>query len=873
MLRNTDTALQNNDRLSDLETVFQQLVLLDRAVSEADIHDSLNKLLEAVGKYTRADRAYIFIDLNSDKIFSNAYEWCGEGVIPQIDNLQQIHSYDMPVWYDIFSKGKNIIIENIEDIKEIMPDEYEMLKAQDIRTEISFPIYHSSKLLGFIGVDNPEISESQSLISILEVIGGHLGSSWSLFNANKSLREKDDRLGENERALEKEKNVLERLCMDYTSVYYLDLYTDEFEVMKLRDGSNASDLLQDENITTFSELLEKYAQRYISEESVDEFRHWLSNSHLKELLSSRERGIYRYTSRPNIRGQKYFEVQAIRVKQNEQEFGIILGFRYIDDIVLQEQERQAELEKALAESRLNNEIVSAISKIYFSIYRIDLPNDYCEEISGNTEIHRLTGKTGRAAARMTELCNTFVADEYHDTVMKFFDLSTLPERLSTDDTVAAEYLAKDGNWHLARFIAKKRDFSGKVTHVLYVTALISAEKRREQNLIILAEDARRANEAKTEFLSRMAHDIRTPMNAVGGFTSIAMANVNDPEKVKKNLEQVEIACGYLQQIVNDALDLAEIGKGKAKVHNEETSISDVFADYEETIRGAMPEKHLNIVCRKHDIIHDCVLTDPLRLRQIYMNLLSNALKFTPGGGTVEFEIYEEELPEKGRVRLVSIIKDNGIGMTPQYMRVMYDRFSRAVDTRLNKVRGSGLGLSIVKELIDLMGGHIEASSALGKGTTFKVTFELDYTDRKHEHKHECRIDGKYDECIGMRILVAEDNDLNYEIAEELLKLHGVICDHAENGQVCVNIFRESAPFYYSAILMDLQMPVMDGLRAARLIRSTDSDYARKIPIIALSANSFSEDVKASLDAGMDEHLSKPFDADKLLELLMLHKNK
>ena len=384
MLRNTDTALQNNDRLSDLETVFRQLVLLDRAVSEEDIQDSLNKLLEAVGKYTRADRAYIFIDVNSDKIFSNAYEWCGEGVIPQIDNLQQIHSYDMPVWYDIFSKGKNIIIENIEDIKEIMPDEYEMLKVQDIRTEISFPIYHSSKLLGFIGVDNPEISESQSLISILEVIGGHLGSSWALFNANKSLREKDDRLGENERALEKEKNVLERLCMDYTSVYYLDLYTDEFEVMKLRDGSNASSVLKDEKITKFSVLLEKYTQRYISEEFADDFRQWLSNAHLRELLSSRERTVYRYTSRPNIRGQKYFEVQAIRVKQDEREFGIILGFRYIDDIVLQEQERQAELEKALAESRLNNEIVSAISKIYFSIYRIDLPNDYCEEISGNT---------------------------------------------------------------------------------------------------------------------------------------------------------------------------------------------------------------------------------------------------------------------------------------------------------------------------------------------------------------------------------------------------------------------------------------------------------------------------------------------------------
>lgn len=873
MFRNSDTALQNNDRLSDLETVFSQLVLLDRVSSEEDMHGSLNKLLEAVGKYTRAERAYIFVDKDMSQVFSNAYEWCDEGVIPQIDNLQQLHAYDMPVWYDSFLNGKSIIIDDIESVKETMPSEYEILKVQDIRTEISFPIYHSSKLLGFIGVDNPEISESQSLISILEVIGGHLGSAWALFKANRNLRESENKLGENRRALKKEKDVLDRLCMDYTSVYYIDLYTDKFEVMKLRDGSNASVILAGGDITHFSDLLEKYTQRYISPEYADGFTEWLSNSHLKEMLSSRERAVYRYTSRPSIRGQKYFEVQAIRVRHDDKEFGIILGFRYIDDIVLQEQERQAELEKALAESRLNNEIVSAISKIYFSIYRIDLPNDYYEEISGNTEIHRLTGKNGRAAAKMSELCDSFVSDEYQKAMKKFFDLASLPERLAADDTVAAEYLAKDGNWHLARFIAKKRDFSGQVTHVLYVTALISAEKRREQNLIILAEDARRANEAKTEFLSRMAHDIRTPMNAVRGFTSIAMANVNDSEKVKKSLEQVEIAGGYLQQIVNDVLDLTEIEKGKVRVHNEETSISEVFADYEETIRGAMPEKHLNIVCRKHDIIHDCVLTDPLRLRQIYMNLLSNAMKFTPVGGTVEFEIYEEELPEKNRVRLVSVIKDTGIGMTPEYMRVMYDRFSRAVDTRLNKVRGSGLGLAIVKELTDLMGGHIEAESALGKGTKFTVSFDLDYTEQKHEKEHECRIEGKYDGCIGMRILIAEDNDINYEIAEELLKLHGVMCDRAENGEICVKEFAESAPCYYSAVLMDLQMPVMDGLQAARLIRSIDSDYARKIPIIALSANAFDDDVKASLDAGMNEHLSKPFDVDRLLELLVKHKAK
>jgi signal transduction histidine kinase/ActR/RegA family two-component response regulator len=705
-------------KLYYMDEILHKISSMSQAENEKQLDDITPSILKSVGKYTAADRAYIF-EWSSEKkeSFKNTFEWCASGIEPQIQNLQKVPVCLMQNWVETFIQKKNIIIYDLEEIAEEIPQEYEILKPQNIHALIAVPIYTNHKFIGFIGLDNPDLNQNMVSMNLLSDVGCHMGS------------------------------VREKLRM-----------------MK-------------------------------------------------------------------------------------------------------------ELEDALETANLNGEIIDSISKLYWLIYRMNLEAGTYEEISAGNEMHKLTGKHGKTEEAFQHAINTIVDGEHQEMMKKFFDTSTLADRLKDTESIAVEYRAKSGSWHLARFIAKNRDFSGKVTHVLYVTALISAEKRRELNLIILAEDARRANEAKTEFLSRMAHDIRTPMNAVGGFTSIAMANVNDPEKVKKNLEQVEIACGYLQQIVNDALDLAEIGKGKAKVHNEETSISEVFADYEETIRGAMPEKHLNIVCRKHDIIHDCVLTDPLRLRQIYMNLLSNALKFTPGGGTVEFEIYEEELPEKGRVRLVSIIKDNGIGMTPQYMRVMYDRFSRAVDTRLNKVRGSGLGLSIVKELIDLMGGHIEASSALGKGTTFKVTFELDYTDRKHEHKHECRIDGKYDECIGMRILVAEDNDLNYEIAEELLKLHGVICDRAENGQVCVNIFRESAPFYYSAILMDLQMPVMDGLRAARLIRSTDSDYARKIPIIALSANSFSEDVKASLDAGMDEHLSKPFDADKLLELLMLHKNK
>ena len=855
-------------QLDELEIIFQQLAQIDRGYSSAESCIRIQELLHVIGVYTGAERVYIFETIESEQIFTNTFEWCAAGVEPQIDNLQMLSAEDMPVWYQTFREGESIAIQDLEEIRKTMPLEYEILKPQGIQSELSFPIICRQRLIGFIGLDNPDMTNSQRFQNLLSVVGRHLGSTWVNSHVEQLLKENQDMLAENQQKLAEEQRFMEVLCRDFTTVYYLNLLTGIVRILKIDGKSNTSrmeDLSIRENCE-YEPFLKLYADQYVTKEYAQELKEKLSLKNLRESLKDRERIYYRYRSIPNERGYQYFEAQAIRIDQSDDNFEIMLGFRHIDDIVAEEQRHQEELTKALEETRQSNQTISAISKIYVSILRVNLVRDFYEEISGEDELHRTTGKTGSASEKMREISETLVAAEYRDRVRKFFDLSTLQERMEEEDTVAAEYIASDGNWHMTRFIAEKRDMSGRVTHVLYVTRVISDSKRREQSWIIIAEEANRQNAAKTDFLSRMAHDIRTPMNAIRGFTQIAKANVTDSQKVMEGLQKIEVAEKYLQQIVDDVLDLTRIESGQMRLEPVDTKVSEVFQDFAGLMKSTQSKK-LEFICRKHDIIYDDVRVDSMRLKQIYTNLLSNAIKYTPEGGTVTFEVYEEEIPQSDKVRLISVIQDTGIGMTPEYMKEMYHKFSREVDTRVNKVRGTGLGLSIVKQLVDLMQGTIEATSELHKGTTFRVALELPYLTEVAETEPEAETKISADICRGMHLLVAEDNDLNYEVVHELLDMYGITCVHAENGAVCVEKFQSAKPRTFDAILMDMQMPVMDGLEATRAIRHMEQNGGSAIPIIAMTANAFSSDVQKCMDAGMNAHLAKPFDIEQLLDVL------
>lgn len=382
--------------------------------------------------------------------------------------------------------------------------------------------------------------------------------------------------------------------------------------------------------------------------------------------------------------------------------------------------------------------------------------------------------------------------EYLPYVEPFFDLSTLAERLWHEDSVMLEYPVRDGNWHLARFIVQTRGKNGEAEQVLFAMRLYSEEKRREKDLMSAADVARRANEAKSEFLSRMSHDIRTPMNVIMGFTNIALQHADDPGKMKECLEKIRVSGSNLQELIDDVPDISRIESGEFKIVSQPVKLPELFDFYCQAIAG--------------------------------------------------------------------------IGMTPEFMEQMYSAFSRAVDTRVNKVRGSGLGLAIVKKIVDLMGGAIEAESKVGKGTTFRVTLDLpDAADDAETEEHTETAITLPEKPL--TVLVAEDNDLNYEITAEQLRGYRLHCVRAVNGQDCLQRIEQAAPDEFDAILMDMQMPVMNGLKATAAIRKLDSETAKHIPIIALTANAYHEDIQKCLAAGMNAHLSKPINIDRAVRTI------
>ncbi len=403
------------------------------------------------------------------------------------------------------------------------------------------------------------------------------------------------------------------------------------------------------------------------------------------------------------------------------------------------------------------------------------------------------------------------------------------------------------------------------THILMIN----------RQLRITAKVAEEASSAKTRFLSSMSHDIRTPMNAVVGMTEIAKKNLNDPQYVSACLDKVTLAGNHLITLINDILDISKVESGKMRLETAPVNIDKLMNNITDIIRPQLANKSIKFDCHIHDIPFNCIMADNLRLTQIYMNLLSNAYKYTKDKGHIELELYEElENCCNDCVRLVYRLKDNGIGMSEKFMSTMYDSFERAESSTISKIQGSGLGLAIVKQFTDMMGGTIDCASEEGKGTEFIVRIEFPIASNSDNKSDIHGSDAEYtkEEFDGMRLLVAEDNDLNYEIVQTMLEDYGIICERAENGSECVDMLTSSPDDYYDMVLMDVQMPVMNGREAAKIIRKSEVPYVRDIKIVAVTADAFAEDIQACLDAGMNYHVSKPIDIKNLLGILRHERN-
>jgi signal transduction histidine kinase/ActR/RegA family two-component response regulator len=385
-----------------------------------------------------------------------------------------------------------------------------------------------------------------------------------------------------------------------------------------------------------------------------------------------------------------------------------------------------------------------------------------------------------------------------------------------------------------------------------------------KTLKVAAREAASANKAKTDFLSTMSHDIRTPMNAIIGLTTIAEKNIDDKEAVKENLRKITLASNHLLTLINDILDISKVESGKLNLSPQNFSIAEMMENIVNISEPMIKDKNIDFNYHVSKLDTEYIYADKLRLNQIYINILSNAIKYTEDGGRISMDMREEQSQKPGCVKLTYVVSDSGIGMSPEFMQNMYQPFSREKDSRVDRIQGTGLGLAITKKMVDLLGGVIECQSEQGKGTTFTVILDLPVADRQKDvMNHEPENDDL--NLQGMNILVAEDNDINWEIISTILDMYGIKAERAENGRICVEKMKAASEGSYDLIFMDIQMPEMNGLDATRAIRALDNAWASSIPIIAMTADAFSENITECLNAGMNGHIAKPIDVNLVIK--------
>lgn len=459
-------------------------------------------------------------------------------------------------------------------------------------------------------------------------------------------------------------------------------------------------------------------------------------------------------------------------------------------------------------------------------------------------------------------------------IRKIFHDNFYSTRFSLGDYQA---MGGDGKYHWLHeevtFHENTKD--GKVFYGTYldVDEEVAMRKERESQLEkekALRLEAMAANEAKSDFLSRMSHDIRTPLNGIIGMTYLAKME-NNPPKTKDCLDKIDTSSKFLLGLINDVLDMTKAERNKIVLNLEPYSLAEYNSYLDAVIAPLIKEKGQHFVLNEKTAEYNHLpLSDKLRTNQIFFNLLSNAVKYTPEGGTIRYDIFSRYDSKRNKLCIVHTISDNGIGMSAEFQKVLFQPFTQEGRNDVSSTRGSGLGLSIVKRLVDLMGGKVEVESVQGQGSTFKVRLEFDAAEASPETKAKSNpaVPSSDYGCLkGKHILLCEDHPLNQEIAKRILENEGVIVQIAINGKAGVDDFSTSPIAYYDAILMDIRMPVMDGFEAAKEIRSLPRADAKNIPIIAMTADAFKEDVDHCFSVGMNAHLAKPISPESLYRSL------
>lgn len=850
-------------REAPMEMIFSQLLILDQISDRATYDALIPSLLENIGQITHANRAYIFsIHEEEECYYRNAYEWCQDGVTPQIENLQHVPAALIPYWDGTLRRGKAISIWDLETVRDTMPAEYEILHAQDIRSIAVLPIFAAGKFVGFIGLDDPDQSVYDIASKMLQVISGHLGCIRSHLDAQETLRESRAQLESQLISLQRETYLVDALASDYRCIVRCNLTQDTAQTIKgsTRCPTGTSGV--------FSEWVRKAYDEYIIHASAPDFLSFFDRKQLLAALSAKQILNYRLEVVLDEAGHRYLEVQIAPLHSVEDgQHKIAIGIRSIDDLVLREKCLEAKKERARKHLQFRKDLIATIGKIYCAIYFLDLDKGTYMEITGKSAYQNTLGNEGLLNKGNRIVRRFLVAPESQASMKDFLDPSTLSDRLRERDTLCQSYLTTDGIWHLGRFLVKGRHEDGSIATLLYTIHDIDETKRAEiayqEELKKSAREAQIANQAKTDFLRRMSHDIRTPINGILGMIEIADNHPTDIEKLKDCRHKIRQAAGTLLSMVSDILDMNKLESGMLEPESVPFDIWALLMEVNHLTEMQAPAYGVTVHVKNPPFPVRRVIGSPTFLRRVLLNIASNALKYNRRGGRIEFSCDKIELTGE-KVYFTLTCADTGIGMSPSFQQRAFEPFTQESNTARTHYMGTGLGLSIVKEFISKMGGTITLSSQKDVGTRFTITipFTIDHASQEAETVSQSPVS-----LSGLHVLLVEDNELNREIALCLLEKEGMEITTCENGAEAVKAFRESPLGYYDLILMDIMMPVMDGYEASRRIRSLPRRDASLIPIFAMTANAFQDDIEKSHQSGMNEHLTKPLHTKTMLDAI------
>lgn len=664
-----------------------------------------------------------------------------------------------------------------------------------------------------------------------------------------SLEERADLSLSQEQRVQK---LLLGLGNDYTIVLLINLANDHFEIILNQISNN---IAKQDKTLHYTDYLDNYANRFVLPESREDMKRILRPDNLSRHFKSHDDLYFRFASIPNTLGQTHFEAHAVR-QYKENEHFVVIGFRCVDRIVEKELAYQKELSKAYRLARQQLDVITASLPGGLKI-SYDDPQYSFKYVS--KQYAAILGYT--VDEFMKASGGTIIGIAHPDDVEAGISEALAQYEKSDHYAITYRMKCKDGSYkYIEDHGHKVINRDGAVEHWNLIL-----DKDELVTKSIELETARKADEAKTAFLSRMSHDIRTPLNGIIGLLEYALRHPEDIETIRKNRKKAYIAANHLLSLVNDILELNKLDEKNVSLVHAPFDLLSLLLEVNTIAEMRAADYGINLHVHKNctNLAQRYVYGSPLHVKQILINIISNAIKYNHAGGSVWCEMQEKDLSAE-KVQFTFIVKDNGIGMNHEFLQKIFDPFVQAEqDDARTRFHGSGLGMAIVKGLVDHMGGTISIDSTPDVGTTIAVT--LPFYKAKAEDCPVKKENFRAKDLHGTRALLVEDNELNMDIAKFILQDAHIEVTEAHNGLEALNHFSESPVGYYDIILMDIMMPTMDGMTATKTIRALPRKDAKLIPIFAMTANAFAEDIEETKKAGMDEHLTKPLRIEEVLQ--------